>query len=388
MALGRSGTVRSRSLLIHEYVTGGGLAGAELPPSLAAEGAAMRRTLAAGFAALPGVRVSFTLDARLPDEPGPWSVVRVGPDEELDAVDRLVADADYTLLIAPEFDGILFDRARRVDRQGGRSLGADARSIAETGNKLVAYRRLSARGVPTVPTQVAPPPSSWPRRIAFPAAELARVCPFVEVPEPLADVPLAVVADSEVEHPGVLKPVDGAGALHTTIVAGEAPWPDPSWSPAVAVLQPWVEGEPMSAAVLVSATGRAHLLGVGRQRIAVERGRVRYEGGLAPCRFDAAELEAIARAVAAFPGLRGFVGVDYVRTPTGPVVLEVNPRATTSIVAYAAILGPAVLAGAWFDLVAGGGDRLPIGVLDRIRRRYDAPVRFDADGTIREGGDP
>jgi len=34
--------------------------------------------------------------------------------------------------------------------------------------------------------------------------------------------------------------------------------------------------------------------------------------------------------VQALPGLRGLVGVDYIQTKDGPVVLEINPRATTS----------------------------------------------------------
>ena len=36
------------------------------------------------------------------------------------------------------------------------------------------------------------------------------------------------------------------------------------------------------------------------------------------------------RIAAAIPGLWGYVGVDLVATPSGPVVLEVNPRLTTS----------------------------------------------------------
>ena len=97
------GTMRGkdRVLFIHEYVTGGGLAGSPLPSSLAAEGAAMRRRLAADFAAVDGVRVVMTLDDRLDAEPGPWEVVRVALGRELDAFRRLAAEADHTLLIAP-----------------------------------------------------------------------------------------------------------------------------------------------------------------------------------------------------------------------------------------------------------------------------------------------
>src|SRR5262249_55464396 len=95
------------TVLVHEFVTGGGLAGDDLPPSWAAEGWAMGRALAADFAAVPGVRVVLTVDARLPDEPGPWAIRRVGPGEERGILTRLAAEADHTALIAPETGGIL-----------------------------------------------------------------------------------------------------------------------------------------------------------------------------------------------------------------------------------------------------------------------------------------
>src|SRR4051812_2217081 len=90
-----------RTVFVHEFVTGGGLAGSVLPASWQAEGAAMRRALAADFAILPGLRVVVTLDARLPEEPGPWTTIRVGPGEERTTFARLAARADYTTLIAP-----------------------------------------------------------------------------------------------------------------------------------------------------------------------------------------------------------------------------------------------------------------------------------------------
>src|ERR1700687_611488 len=66
-------------VLVHEWVTGGGLAGSPLPVSWAAEGRAMRRAIAAEFAGLRGrpARVVVTLDARLPEDPGPWLVARI-----------------------------------------------------------------------------------------------------------------------------------------------------------------------------------------------------------------------------------------------------------------------------------------------------------------------
>src|SRR3954452_10376991 len=89
---GMTTTVPSITVLVHEWVTGGGLAGRPMPASWAAEGHAMRRAIAGDFAALPGVRVVVTLDDRFPEEPGPWSVVRIGAGREGATFPRLVAE--------------------------------------------------------------------------------------------------------------------------------------------------------------------------------------------------------------------------------------------------------------------------------------------------------
>ena len=352
------------SILIHEFVTGGGLSGAPIPPCWEAEGLAMRRALAEDFAAIPGARVSMTLDARFPIEAGRWEVVRVGPGEELPIFGRRAAMADSTLAVAPETDGLLFDRARVLDRGGHRSLGSSPEAIAAAGNKLVAYDRLQGAGVATPPTLAIGRDDPWPAR--FPG--------------------------SEVERPMILKPVDGAGSLRTYRIEAGGGWPDPLWRPSVAVLQPWIEGESRSASLIVSATGRPHVLGFGRQRSAIiEDGRVAYRGGTLPIPFVEDELRMVSRVVRAFPGLRGWVGIDYVAIPGGPpVVVDVNPRPTTSIVAYRSILEPGMLAEALLGIAIDGDRQLPAGLLDRIRDALARTVRFETSGTVessaRDGG--
>src|SRR5687767_11599539 len=106
VAVAPSGTIQ---VLVHEWVTGGGLAGSLLPASWAEEGRAMRRSIARDFASVPHVRVVVTLDDRLPDDPGPWTVVRVGPGEEPDQFSALAARSDFTALVAPEPGGVLAD---------------------------------------------------------------------------------------------------------------------------------------------------------------------------------------------------------------------------------------------------------------------------------------
>src|SRR4051794_22410537 len=102
----RTGITRMTTVLVHEYVTGGGLAGRDLPASWAAEGSAMRRAIASDFAAVPGVKVAMTLDARLPPESPPGVSTRIIPDPGGRTVESLAAGSDYTVLIAPETGGL------------------------------------------------------------------------------------------------------------------------------------------------------------------------------------------------------------------------------------------------------------------------------------------
>lgn len=111
------------TVLVHEWVSGGGLAGSPLPVSWAAEGRAMRREIAADFARIPSshATVVVTLDARLTDEPGPWSVVRIGEGELDHRLRELARAVDFTVLIAPETRGVLAELTRSLTQAGADS---------------------------------------------------------------------------------------------------------------------------------------------------------------------------------------------------------------------------------------------------------------------------
>ncbi|QEH37344.1 carbamoyl phosphate synthase-like protein [Aquisphaera giovannonii] len=307
--MGPSGT----TVLVHEWVTGGGLAGEAMPPSLAAEGSAMRRALAREFAAA-GLRVRVTLDARfLEDDPGPWSVVRlVGTDAE--GLIPAAREADYTLAIAPETAGVLAGLARAMEAEGVRSLGCSAAAIDLAGDKARMARWLEDHGFETPASRVVVPASGLPRGVRFPA---------------------------------VLKPIDGAGAIDTYRIDGPDDLPPRGRAMRLALLQEYRPGVPMSASFLVDG-GRAELVATGRQDVVIEGGRFVYRGGSLPVPCPAA-VPSLVRLVESLPGLRGLVGVDFLWDPDRreAVVLEINPRPTTSVVGLCRLLPPGLLARAW-----------------------------------------
>lgn len=344
-----------RTVLLHEFVTGGGLAGEELPPSWAAEGRAMRRALAEDFAALDDVRVVMTLDARLPDEPGPWETARVGPGEEPATFARLAAACDWTLCVAPETGGVLEHRARDIERAGGRSLGCSPEAIALCADKLRLGERLAERGINT-PTSIR----------VFPMREgLPREHPY----------------------PAVLKPIDGAGCMDTYLVES----PDDPPPMVEALLQPFVAGRAMSAAFLVLPSADARVIGLADQVIGRVSGRFLYRGGVAPSavkRFpgstDRSTFAPMA-SVQSVPGLFGWVGVDFVwDVETGrSTVLEINPRVTTSYVGFRHAMGAedrSWIASKWFGGIAEPGSIPPSPRRERLASWR--PVAFSADGRV------
>ena len=158
-------------ILVYEWVTGGGLAGSPLPASWAAEGSAMRRSIAADFAKIAGksIDVSVTLDARLPDEPGPWRIVRIGLGENAARVSELARSADFTILIAPETSRILASLTRELLHAGARTLGSTAEAVERTGDKARLAEWLRSLGIDTPPCRVIDPSIGLPADTVYPA---------------------------------------------------------------------------------------------------------------------------------------------------------------------------------------------------------------------------
>jgi predicted ATP-grasp superfamily ATP-dependent carboligase len=337
-------------VLVHEWVTGGGLAGRQIPPGWQAEGRAIRQALAAEFRRLDGVDVIVTLDERFGRDESDPNPVLVAPGREEETLHRLSRECDYTVLIAPETGGVLSARLDLVERAGGRSLGSTPRAVAVVADKHRLARHLASHGIPTPPTQRLPDHSGPPPGTTYPA---------------------------------VIKPLDGAGALHTYRLEGPGDVPPRSSLPRDMILQPVSPGDAMSATFLLDGRGSVRLVGVAWQDIETSGGLIRYRGGRVPAPTSLA-VGAPLSAVVSLPGLRGLVGVDFVHNArTGATtVIEINPRPTTSIVGFLGLLPPGTLARAWLDTVRASE---PIRELrGMISPEVTRTVRFRHDGTVLE----
>lgn len=292
-------------IFVYEFFSGGGLAGRPLPPSLAREGDLMLRALLRDLAEVDGLELLTSRDPRLPALGGVETVAPAPGEDALGLYHRGVAAADAAWPTAPETDRMLERLAQATIDAGRVLLGCRPSAVRLAASKRASAERLRQAGIAAVPTFAA--------------------------------------ADRIPERPGrwVIKPDDGAGCDEAVVVADHAAALGRlAEAPDRLVAQPWIDGPALSLS-LVCAHGAASLLSCNRQHVRLGDGRLVLEGISVNAVPDAGgAFAALGRRIAAaVPELWGYVGVDFVATADGPVVLEVNPRLTTSFCGLRSALG-------------------------------------------------
>ena len=154
-ALRGRGPAGSMRILVHEFVSGGGLAGRPVTASLAREGAAMRNALVADLAALRRHHIVTTVDRRFPLRRTPAGVEVVTLTATRPRLlDELLASVDAVWLVAPETGGCLERLAARAVKRGAVLLGPSAAAIRSASDKAGLAKRLSTHGVPHPETRL------------------------------------------------------------------------------------------------------------------------------------------------------------------------------------------------------------------------------------------
>lgn len=294
-------------IFVYEFVTGGGLAGQPLP-SFWPEGELIWQALINDLISLEGVEVLTLRDDRLalPDWPDLPNLVVTVTNAERFANDfrHCLTMADAVWPVAPEEEGILECLNRDILCAGKRLLGCLPTAIGVTASKASTARHLAVAGINVVPTYSAP---------------------FLMIEEG------SVVA----------KPDDGAGCQETlffTNLDEAKSWAMQQESKGF-IFQPYVGGQVLSLSLLC-CEGRAQLLTVNCQHIDLQDDQFRFDGVTVNALADENGVYAslAAQVAASLPGLWGYVGIDLIETPSGPCVLEVNPRLTLSYAGLRAAL--------------------------------------------------
>jgi predicted ATP-grasp superfamily ATP-dependent carboligase len=312
-------------LLIYEYVSGGGFAEKPMPSSILSEGFGMLRTLISDFKAA-GHSVTTVLDSRLAVLNPPIEadcIVPVSSFQEAKAsVQRISESADAAYIIAPESNQVLQSLVAGIEQAGVSSLNCRASAIGKVSNKSILLEHAKQMGLPTPATTI------------------------VSALEDVAEIKRTI--GGKLDFPLVIKPVDGVSCAGLSVVRNEN-----QLAIAVANVIRESSSEYFMAQELIRGTAvSVSLLFTGNEALPISLNKQDvnlmppesssiYNGGQVPFNSPR-KREAFPLAetiVRSFRGFRGYVGVDLVLTEKGPVIIEVNPRLTTSYVGMRKIVG-------------------------------------------------
>ena len=243
---------RTPTILVHEWVTGGGMAGSPLPPPGPPRGAPCAgRSRRLRRLDRRHRRVIVTLDSRLTDDPGPWTVERIRAGDIRIEFSRPGSRGRFYRADRPGDDGHPggAHAPARIDA-GARLLGSSPEAVELAGDKARLAETARRPGIDTPPC----------RRSSSPRGTAAG--------RRLSGRPQAARRGRFGRH----VPRGGHRSL-----------PDLARTMAGAILQPFVPGQPMSASFLVDRRGRAWLIGDRRAtHRSVADGRFEYRGGRCP----------------------------------------------------------------------------------------------------------
>ena len=299
-------------ILVFEYITGGGFNNKELPASLASEGILMLQALLDDLRELmihrceQPISVLVMMDERVKDminsqgfEQRIITQVQNTEEEFL----RLIEQCDTVWPIAPESDGILQDLCAAVEATGKRLLTSPASVVRIAGNKFNTYQLLMQQGIATVPTQMYSD-FEWDGHLQW-----------------------------------IVKPVDGVGCGDSYILSEPEDFKQMSLRKGSYIIQPHLQGKKTSLSCIFKE-GRGWLLCVNSQHFEIIDQQYHLINIIVNHDITSESYYSLVAKIAeAMPDLWGYVGIDLIETPEQILVLEINPRLTTSFAGIKAGLG-------------------------------------------------
>lgn len=281
-------------ILVFEYFNSG--APRDLPaPGLLQEGALIRDAVLADLQLLDDIQISLVHDPRLAVPESSADIKTFADDADFAAqLSDWLDAADMFLPIAPETDGILKHLCRTCESRNKPLLNSSAVAVDIAGSKSKTIQTLRAVNVACVPTVIH-----------------TQTIPF--------------------EGDVVIKPDDGVGCENATILqAKDVGVQTPKMG---YIAQPYLSGQAASMNLLCF-NGEACLLSANVQEMARYGQALRLRAcGVNMLDCDRRALECLAQNIAAaIPGLSAYVGVDFLVCDNKFLVLEINPRLTSSYI--------------------------------------------------------
>jgi len=305
------------NLLIAEYVSGGGYANQKLSGSILSEAYGMLRSIISDCKIL-GNNITTLIDSRLKPFNPPYEadkIVKVSsPEEFYKKFAELSGVLDAVYVIAPESNRILEKLVETIAISGGISLNCEVDAIMRSSNKITIDETVKRIGLKSPETVI------------------------LNIQEKSGNIRRKI---KELEYPLIFKPLDGVGCGGLSIVKNEKDIEvavkkvEQESTDEFFIAQNLVKGKAVSVSVI--STGNKTLpVTLNRQFVKLESPDKQsgYNGGFVPFdhRLEREALNSAERVVEAINGLKGYVGVDMVLTQEEPIIIEVNPRLTTSYI--------------------------------------------------------
>ncbi len=288
-------------LFVTEFITGGGFANHPLPEGLKQEGLLMLNSVLADCSRINNIQLTTCLDPRITLDKNNVDTCSIENSADyMRQVSQLASGNDYTWVIAPESAGVLESVVAQLSEENIATINCSAESVRMTGDKIKCAMQLSAAQIDTV-------------------------------------INLSMDEVQQYQQTVVIKRRFGVGCeglkiCDSGVLALECIDDFNQW-----VVQPYVVGEHLSLCLLCYAS-KAKILTCNKQI---------FSEGQSPklkaCQVNAVsinqQIEILVKNIAeAFPGLTGYVGVDLIKSSDAYVVIDINPRLTSSYIGLSEVL--------------------------------------------------
>ncbi|KXB02291.1 hypothetical protein AKJ43_02095 [candidate division MSBL1 archaeon SCGC-AAA261D19] len=315
----RSATKRRGCLLrilIYEYAVSEGLAGRTVSPGILSEGFGMLSSIASDFRKAEH-QVATIVDRQLMRFNPTLHADLIVPIESLgesrDTLGELSKSVDAVLAIAPETEEKLKNIVKLLEKGNAKSLNSTSESIGKISDKIKIHRTMEKNDLP--------------------------VADWIRIEENGDEREIEEIG-RELGYPLVIKQAESVGCDGVSILEDESQILQASKEIRKSgvggfLAQRYIHGVAASAIVMSSPKGSTPLtLNLQRIKLEPSGSRSRYIGGAVPIHhsIENEALKVAESAIETIEGLRGLVGVDLVLSEGGPVIMEINPRLTTSYI--------------------------------------------------------
>jgi predicted ATP-grasp superfamily ATP-dependent carboligase len=288
-------------LFVTEFITGGGFANHPLPEGLKQEGLLMLNSVLADCSRMNDIQLTTCLDPRITLSHNNIDVYPVEYSTDyIQLVAKLAHENDYAWIIAPESSAVLESIVSQLAKENITTINCDVESIIITGDKVKCAIYLLNAGIDTTENLTLTQAQEYPYKVVIKnrfgvGCEGLKIC--------------------------------DSGALGLECIDDFDQW----------VVQPYIEGEHLSLSLLCYA-GEAKILTCNKQIFDGEE-----QPKLKACHVNAVsiteQMQALVNNIAkTLPGLTGYVGVDLIDVGDTYVVVDINPRLTSSYVGLSEVL--------------------------------------------------